>query len=154
MRTPDQMGKAGQAWRLVASNPIACLEGWLVQRPGAHPLWEWWVASVVHLREEPGLPPAAKSYPKAQYEFQIRTLDPEFRADPDLWDLGYRFLEPADVIEQFHGVTDDQARFVCTESVRRIVDGGISPDSDYRSSWSIEIQDRVQRFSFERAQMN
>lgn len=146
-RVPDQTGQAGQAWLLRPTSAKACIEGWLVHRPKAHPLWSWWVASVIHLRDVPGIRSATKNYAQAQYEFQILAIHPGTTPDPDLCDAGYRFLDPPDVIEQFHGVTDEQTQFVCRESVRWIVEGQLSPDVDSRRGWSSRLQALVEKLA-------
>ena len=118
---------------------------WLVNRPGAHPWWEWWTVTVVCLRDVKGLPAATRSYPEAAYEFQILTLNPEEfpNPDPDMVNDGFTYLEPPDVIEQFHGITDGQAEQLCSFAIRAIVEGDISPDEDFQEEWRALVREKV-----------
>lgn len=156
LREPDQEGPAGKAWLLRPSDPRASLGVWLVNRPGAHPWWEWWTVDILHLREEDGLSAPKKAYPEAQYEFQIRTIDPDDfpTPDPDLIDEGYEFLEPPDVVEQFHGIDDAQAQALCARAIRSILKGDISPDQDFRAKWNTLIGKMVEELSSDRHLFN
>lgn len=134
VRSPDTQGHVGTAWLLTPSKPGGTVSMWLVKCPNLHPWWQWWTVSVVHLREVRDLPSAKRRYPEAEYELQIRTVDPEAlpNPDPDLVDEGYDYLEPSDVIEQFHNVTDAQAERIATAAIRGILDGAVSPNGDVR----------------------
>lgn len=149
LRDPDSEGSCGRAWKLQPAAPlpqqIATLSTWLVNRPGAHPFWEWWTVTVVHLREVDGLPEAARVYPEAEYEFQIRTLDPEVSPTPhpDMVDEGYDYIDPPDVIEQFHGINDRQAQALCSMAIQEILDGHLSPDENFRAEWDKLIREKV-----------
>lgn len=124
----------------------ANLSLWLIRRPGAHPFWQWWVVSVVHLRDMPDAAPAARLYEKAQYEFVIYAIDPHDcpEPDPEKPEQGYPHLIPLDVLEQFHGVTDEQARQLTAAAVSSIVDGLLSPDEDDRPRWQKWVATKVQ----------
>jgi hypothetical protein len=152
-REPDAKGIAGRAWNLSGTSAktpaqTASIAGWLVNVRGAHPMWEWWMVSVVHLRPIEGAPPAQKKYPTAEYEFMIFSINPEKCPEPDpaKADDGYPHLVPIDVVEQFHGVSDKQAARICEDAVRAIVRGLISPDQDYRSAWNRAIQVTAEHF--------
>lgn len=140
MRDPDLTGLA-RAWKLnlqpARRDQEATLEAWLVHG-GFHPCWTYWMVYVIHLREIPGVPPAAKRYPEAQYEFAIWSLESppgcDVRPDPDDQET-WRPLVPPDVVYQFHGADDDQARRLAELAVSAIVEGRASPDSDWRSWW-------------------
>lgn len=151
-RAPDLQGPYGRAWCApdsVLRNPTkAGLGAWLVDAPNSHPIWPWHLVTMIHLRDCAGLPPAQKRYPGAEYEFGIIAIDPD-RApnpDPDAWEGGYPILHPPDVIEQFHGVDDATARHILGLAIRCIVDGKLSPDSDYRRAWHETIEQTVQHF--------
>ena len=148
MREPDLKGACGKAWLLKAqADKPASLASWLVNRPGAHPHWQWWLVSVVHLRDVPGLPPANKQYPEAEFEFLIYSIDPTSCPNPvpdD--DGGYPHLIPFDVVEHFHGIQDGEAVRLCEGAIYSIVEGIISPDQDYRPVWSQLIAGTVRHF--------
>ena len=159
MRDPDKQQGPTRAW-LIAKSAVtrpdqeATIAGWLVNGP-FHPLWQWWMLSIVHLRDLPGVPPAQKRYPEAEYEFMIVSLNPE-KGVPDIDELERTgtwgdpekppFLTPIDVTEQFHGITDAQAHEIAEKAVNAILDGWISPDQDFRSSWSRVIASTIDHY--------
>lgn len=55
------------------------------------------------------------------------------------------FLHPADLVFQFHGVTDDQARQICELAVEHIV-AGQSCDSDFRAYWERTLTSTVAHY--------
>jgi hypothetical protein len=153
VRSPDFEGPAGRAYNLIdaglARRPEqqAGLGAFLVNVPGAHPFWSWWLVSVVHLRPLPGAPDAQKRYPEAQYEFMIVTLNPEQTIDPhNLPPDGFRLLTPPDVAVQFHGVSDSDAARLCGQAALAIVNGLVSPDQDYRSVWERLITGTIEHY--------
>lgn len=100
--------------------------------------------SVIHLRDIEGAKPANKQYPEAEYEFLIVSLNPDHQPDPDNAAATFRHLTPIDVAEQFHGLTDEQAKELCELAVRTIVDGVASPDQDWRAWWKDCIRNTVE----------
>lgn len=126
------------AWKLPVTQPAhaATLEYWLVEGP-FHPAWNQWCVGVCHLRAIPGVDPAYKQYPAAEYEFIIFSCDPGFPVDVD--DPRPRALLPIDCAVQFHGCTDEQAKEVCRLAVTAIVHGHASPDQDFRKYWEHAI---------------
>lgn len=156
-RKPDQEGPAGRAFDLLdnrgAIEPRPDHEGglaaWLLNVPGAHPFWSWWMLAACHLRPIPGAQSARKHYPGAEYEFAIITINPEEHpiVDPDnLPREGFHLLRPSDVVHQFHGVTDADVKRIAALAVRAIVTGQISPDQDYRSMWEGLIDGTVAHY--------
>jgi hypothetical protein len=147
VRDPDIKGRVAEAWLIkLKSEDRGTLAGWVVRGP-FHPFWQWWMVTVVHLRDIPGQSPAHKSYPEAEFEFIILSANPEHSPpDPDNPAGGYKFLVPPDVVEQFHGVSDHDAKRILESSVRAICDGIMSPDSDYRSIWKETLAGTVQHF--------
>lgn len=154
----------GAAWEVVAdeSTPdrrpdwdasigLALLSGpW-------HPFWGWWAVAVVHLRDMPGVRPAYRQYPTAEYEFAIHSLDAggsvgkPWDVERDYMSWSSRLLTPPDVVKHFDvGTTlpvverDRVARAVFTSAVAGIVRGGVSPDSDFRSWWNAAIPRTVE----------
>ena len=153
MADPTYTGPAGQAWLIPneSTDPShqASLASWIVNVPGAHPFWAYWMVAVCHLRPLPGVKPALKKYEEAEFEFLIATIDPELCPNPTpeyALSEGLRFLTPIDVAEQFHGVTDHDAIRVCEGAIRAILQGAMSPDQDYRSVWRDVIQKTVGHF--------
>src|SRR6266576_2963254 len=90
MRKPDLQSISVKAWQININEklqkahtkefgyPSTGIDTWLVN--GAfHPFWSWWHIGVISLKDFPGMPPAHKKYPEAEYEFSIFALNP----DPD-----------------------------------------------------------------------
>lgn len=139
MRPADHIGAHGEVWRV--PRPVtfqkpdheATLGMWIVSAPYAHPAWHMYSVSVVHLRDIPGAPPANKRYPEAEYELTIWALDPNVVVDPDVHPLKLPILTPPNLVHQFHGVTDEQARAVTGALAYAFVDGLANPDTDFRT---------------------
>lgn len=150
MREPDFKGPYGRAWSIATNKPehAACLGSWIVNVPGAHPYWEYWLVALVHLRDVPGVEAAHRKYPEAEFEFSIQSIDPERcpEPDPDAADAGYPLLHPVDVVEQFHGISDHDAQRVADLCITAMLHGRISPDQDFRSMWNRTIQGTVTHF--------
>lgn len=145
-------GRVGRAWKVSIppgspSDWSATVASYLVNVVGAHPFWTWWAVSVVSLRQIEGVAPAHKSYPEAEYEFLIVTINPEHPPDPDAVGDGYRFLMPPDVVEQFHGLNDEEVAKLCMMSASIIVQGKASPDQDWRSWWKAAIPNTVKHIA-------
>lgn len=130
----------GRAWQLRKyDDPLTqfYVNGFIVNCKGYHPLWEWWGINIVSLQEAEGFPPPVLHYPEAEYELIIVSLDPEYDIDIDAIEAGkdyYRFLEPPDLCEQFHGITRDQAAKLAHLVVTAVLHGE-TPDQDNRAYW-------------------
>jgi hypothetical protein len=157
--TPTFEGVFGQSWR-VTLPPVGergkpdfdgTVGGFLVRAPNAHPLWDHYMLSVIHLRPIAGVRPADIRLPGATHEFIIGSLNPEqplpqtLEAHSDAFRLS--LLRPIDVVEQFIAATDAVADEILELSVRAIVDGHISPDQDYRSAWKQSIAATAAHFA-------
>jgi hypothetical protein len=145
-RPPDLEGMAGRkAWRVRTGEPPTGLAGFVVQVPGAHAWWDKWFVSMIHLRDVAGMAPAKKQFSEATHEFLILALNPEFPVDLDHPSAHY--LTPVDVVEQFGGVTDDDAISICEGAVIAILRGVASPDQDYRAAWKALIKNTVEHIA-------
>ncbi len=134
-RAPTLEGLGGKAWRFEpewTKEAPAAVSTWLVNCPKAHPFWQWWILTVVHLRDLPGQPPAKKGYPEAQYEFIVLAMDPKCGNPPK---EPYQYLSPTDVSVFFHGLKDEEVGALTEHAVKLIVNGWLSPDQDFRSAW-------------------
>ncbi len=78
MREPDYSRENRRAWKSQAEHTKKEHQGhlatFLVNSPIAHPIWSYWMVALVHLRDIPGVPPARKHYPDAEFEFEGGTL--------------------------------------------------------------------------------
>lgn len=166
MRPPDLVGRVGKAWK-VRLDPArlddkarqlldagVALDSWIVQGP-YHLGWDHWLLYAVDLKDVPGLPPAHRQYPEAQFSIEVWSLrPPEGKATGMYRDLddveagrgGFAFLTPCDGVYQFHGVTQDEANDILGKVARLIADGGASPDSDWRSWWRVCIENTVRHY--------
>jgi len=148
MRTPDFIGP-WKAWRvaIASQNPPAevCLAGYLLHCPGAHTFWSWWGLSIVHLRDLPGMQPAVKLYPQAEYELIVYAIDPLKVPHPDPDKPPFAMLTPLDVQEQFHGLSDTQVQEMGAVFAQAVALGHISPDQDFRRMWRVFIRDEVKK---------
>lgn len=155
-RAPDLTGAFGAAWQLPVA-PLgqrrradlgATIAGWLLNAPQAHPLWTYYLVSVIHLHAIAGVKPPFIRTPGATHELIIASLNPEQRL-PDLAAVGrgeasFAFLTPIDVMEQFTVTDDAMAYRLCELAVRSCVDGIASPDQDWRSWWRATIANTAQ----------
>jgi hypothetical protein len=150
LREPDIPGQAGKGWKVKVQPPQdeTTLSAYLVSVYGAHPIWNWWLISFIHLRDIPGMPAAKKDYPEATYELLILTINPK-SCPPDPDNPNYEYLVPVDVQIQFHGLEDEDVKELCKQAVTAIVDGCISPDQDYRFAWRELIKHKVQELNKE-----
>lgn len=161
-RDPDIDDALGSAWKSTAESDVpdhqANIAAYLVTgkkhatTPADwagpfHIFWNWWMVGVIHLREIEGVKPPHKQYPEAEYELMIVSLNPE-AGEPDVDGAPgtLSFLSPVDVVEQFHGITDEQAAQVCEAAVKSICMGTMSPDQDFRSAWHRVIQQTVAQY--------
>jgi len=142
------MWKVATPSKLRKLDHAATLGTWVLTVPGAHPFWHSYWLSAVHLRDIPGAPPAAKHYPEATHEIMLFALDPDKSLpDPDDGDNFHpAFLTPANLVEQIHGVTDEQATSITEKLGRSFVDGICSPDTDFRSHTQQILRNTVEHF--------
>lgn len=163
MRTPDKTGLGARAYEIVGDRSAPDYRpdwdasiGLYLVNGSFHPMWSWWAIAVVHLRDLPGVRPASKQYPEAEYEFGIYSLDTPpagkpFDIDKDALEWARRVLSPPDVIQQFDVGTalpveerDRIARKVLDLAIDAVVDAHASPDSDFRRWWRAAIPRTVE----------
>ena len=151
-RAPDEISDDAKckAWRITeTANPknkaSAATQGaWLVQQPGVHPLWEYWMINVAHLRPIEGTPDPALHFDGATHEFVILSINPEACPMPDP-DKPYelRFLSPPDLTKQVKDISDDDAKIMIDQMVSLVVNGRMALDSDYRGAWNTLLDNTV-----------
>src|SRR6185436_14739660 len=90
-RPADLTGPAGAAWIADLEkcrrerDHEATLWSALLRVPGAHPFWSWWLLTVLHLRDIPGVRPAHLQFEGAGHEFSIIAIDPTDESQPNLF---------------------------------------------------------------------
>lgn len=140
MNAPDKeksiRGNVRRAWRVPPPpNAPALLSQWLMFCPEVHPVWSYWLLSLIHLRDIPGTPKPIKTDPRNEYELSVYALDPECRPDARNQE-SLRPLLPPDQVDQFYTLGDEQGALdIAAAMVDAVVCGEISPDSDFRDSW-------------------
>jgi hypothetical protein len=145
---PYLTGKLGKAWlcNLAAGYVImkikpeqdACICHWVIEASWAHPAWHSYSIFCQHLRPIPGYDhPVIHHLKDATHEMLVFALDP--RKDRDsMIKTGIvegRWLQPANFAAQFIAINDDVARKKIGLAIMEIVDGKLSPDTDYRAMW-------------------
>jgi hypothetical protein len=157
MREPDFKGAFGTLWRVAKPDPAklerpdheASLGVWLLTVPSAHPMWHSYALAVISLRDIPGVPPASKQYSEATHELLLMALDPGVSLpDPDdALHFKLAYLTPPNLVEQFHGVTDEQAVQIGELLARSFIDGHANPDTDARSHTRRVLRNTVEHFA-------
>ena len=93
----------------------AHIAAWFLHAPNAHPVWDRYILSLIHLRDVPGFPPANKEREDDTHEVVLMPLDPE--RSPRVEDLGSMVaMTPPNVAVQFRSGSDEEAMEV-TETV-------------------------------------
>lgn len=82
---------------------------WFMHLPGQAPAgaWDKYQLAVASLEDMPGMPAPRLHYPEAEFELLVVALAPDLHPrvdDADTW----MPMSPANVVEQFHGVTRAQ----------------------------------------------
>jgi hypothetical protein len=108
--TEDQMNKSG------------FLTGWILNVPGAHPFWEDYVISVIHLRPVVGLPPTHKDFIGASHELMVLALQKNDKVIKGPVP-GFIMLTPPNVRVQFKAAFDKGAMEVSDLMAKATLDG-------------------------------
>lgn len=109
--TATYEGKFGKIYEITdqRAKQAASLAGWLMLLPGAHPLWNWYLLNVIHLRDIEGMPPAVKAEVSHTHEIIVVALDPE-RGRPDPANAeSWQHLVPVNHAVQFAASNDGDA---------------------------------------------
>lgn len=146
VKKPDIFGVHGRAWgvdmekyrRLFPDGePDATLGVWVVEAPWAHPIWHSYVLILIHLRPLPVLGAPHINLEGATHEFWVYAANPEAPREPFiLGDSGdIPILHPMNFGAQMIQPNDAAADFVMKATIQDIVDGKLSPDTDYFNVW-------------------
>lgn len=119
----------------------ALMKAYLIVSNTFHVGWTQWVCTMVSLRERKGLPKAKKQFPEAEYEMIVQAVSPDTPILIRETDFsGISFYASLESVVQFHGTGNGQANELVAGMMQLIADGRISPDADYRGSWTQEVQ--------------
>ena len=137
---PYLQGPHGQAWKVdlaaIAAKrdnkPHASLVTWVVKAPWAHPVWHSYSINLIHLRPLLDFPPPTIHLSGATHEVIVFALDPA-------WKLNLQecapYLLPANFVGQFVEPDDAFAARRVEQCVIDIVNGKLSPDTDFMQHW-------------------
>jgi hypothetical protein len=147
-RAPDLTGPNGRAWKSDIAAVARRYPGgppheltvvsWVVEARWAHPLWHSYFLCAISLREVPGWPPAQINLAGATHEVMLYALDPNHkRALNDR----HRYLQPSNFHGQWKAESDEAAAAFIEETVKLILNGQLSPDTDFRRDWIARFSD-------------
>jgi hypothetical protein len=125
----------------------------LIFMPDAHPAWDFYTLSLVHLRDIPGARPAVFQFPGATHELVVMAMDPETLPNP-FKPAEFRFLQPVNVAVQFvmDGTTtaaacmlgDERAKAVAETIAQQCIDGNLPMEpqglSGARELWRERVE--------------
>lgn len=133
-RPPDHVGSHGEAWLINApgDSTTTCARR-VLRCEWAHPMWEYWLVSSVHLRDVPDHRPATLQFPGATHEVLIAALNPDHPLPTGAGTA--RLLQPLDVVQHVTLDDDSQAVDLTKLVVEACCAGRMSPDSDFRRAW-------------------
>lgn len=139
-------GPAGRAWPLPLRTETiaqqAAIGCYLVEAPRAHPLWSQYTLAAAHLRPIAGALEPELFHPAATHQvwlFAIRSDD--HREPDDGQSFPPRLLSPQNYTGQWRAPSDADALGDIRRAALDIVNGLLSPDTDFRLQWR-------QRFPF------
>lgn len=143
---PTLESKHSRAWRYdladfmrrhnVKRTPT--LDSWIVFAPWANLMWHSYAIHLMHLRPVSGFPPVTFYLPGATHEIMVAALDPDWALDLT---QAPSQLQPFNFVGQWiergedNEAKDTAARERCTKSIMEILDGALSPDTDYTQHW-------------------
>jgi hypothetical protein len=145
---PVLKGEHGRAWLCsldegykrmgIKPEQDACICHWVIEAAWAHPAWHSYSLFCQHLRPMAGYDqPVIFHLEDATHELLLFSLDP--RKDREsLIKTGIvdgRWLQPANFAAQFIELDDELARSRIRSTVQEIVDGTLSPDTDFLQMW-------------------
>lgn len=145
---PTQEGPRGKAWAIdldaaratlkVAPEADATVAGWIVEAPWAHPAWHSYLIVLLHLRPLADARPTIFHLEGATHELLVMALNPESPREPMITGKARtNWLEPANFAAQIIEPSDGAARDRIINAVQLIVDGKLSPDTDFIWQWSL-----------------
>lgn len=157
---PALPGAHGQAWMvdletgrrvLIGGREDATCCMWVVEAQFAHPLWHSYLFAMIHLRPVDGLPPPLLYRPDATHEFWIFAMDPEKPRQPVIEGAAMpSMLHPKNFGAQLVAGTDAEAMQLVEAAVQDVVDGKISPDTDWFSVWVERFGDAMVKPEYRR----
>lgn len=148
-------GTHGRAWQCDVAkwaqhaprpDQDSCIGSWVIECPGAHPLWHSYLLTVVHLRPISGMT-TAFYLDDATHEIWLHALLPEApRAvliEGRATSGGSYVLTPINYASQFIEIRDDLALERVRKAVEDVCFGKLNPDSDFVKDWQARFGDNM-----------
>lgn len=144
---PTLVGKFGKAWDIdlarirrevlkVPQDDDAALIASIVEAPWAHGAWHSYMFSLVHLRPMADNRPTIFYLEGATHELVIEAINPDYDRNEMLKTGKVYRLTPANFAEQFIAESDEAAIARVKDAIMLVVDGKLSPDTDYIRAWA------------------
>ena len=130
---PDLNASHGQAWKLERDDASAVVSSYIVFAPWAHPLWSFYVVSMITLSDKPGVEPAILNEPGMTHEICVMAVDPTWQMTTKK-ELP-RYLLPINFAAQMKYDSDEDADTRLELAVQEIIEGKLNPDTDAISQW-------------------
>lgn len=133
-KKPAEEFSNGNVWDVdgVEGHPT-CLRIVILRFPEAHPMWHDYMLSLVHLRPVEVMPAPSLQNQNSSHELMCFALDPAANNQPTNFD-SFKPLLPQNLVFQFEGLTDDQAKEAFAHYLTALSNGRMSPDTDYRTA--------------------
>lgn len=100
------------------------ISSYLTYAPWMHFCWSWYLVSLVHLKPT--------IFENATHEFLVVALDPDKSINLE---GPFYPLQPVSIAQQFIAESDEAAEKRIEKELKKVVDKGISLDSDASSYW-------------------
>lgn len=147
-KEPDILGSKGKAWKIDIQETLrrqkiderddASVSMWIVEAPWAHPVWHSYAIFCVHLRPMHDNRKASIYKDGATHEILVYAMAPDCDREEVISKgspMGSCLLHPVNYGGQFIEITDDLARARVWNTVDEIVNGLLSPDTDFLQQW-------------------
>ena len=145
---PRLVAKYGRAWRFETLPTDTAIDCWLIEAPWAHPIWHSYGLSLIHLRHVTGMPDPTIYLDCATHELLLFALDPKQQRQHaiDTSMVSARAMRPANLAAQIIEHSDRTARIRIALAVRDIINGLLSPDTDFIATWIARFGDSMIRY--------
>jgi hypothetical protein len=134
-RPATRWGPINAYWACDIPEGVPNIAFWLLHSPKTHAVWDYWMVSLIHLRDVPGVPAAVKQDPSHTHELLIFALQrgslPPNPAEPQ----GFEALTPPDLVQGFVAASDAEAVSILERMLERFIDGHLPPDVDFARLW-------------------
>jgi hypothetical protein len=154
MLEPSYIGLFGKVWDLDVSKfagekKHTTCGGFIVSAPYAHPHWQNYFCSVIHLRDVPGLDPATIYLEGATHEMLLWAMNPKKGIAPILEykddNVMSYCLSPVNFGAQFVSASDQAAHDLILIAMKDVADARLNPDTDFRSQWVLRFGNNMMK---------